>query len=203
MVESKWGREPHVLIHPTFNTPTFYGKHVKYYKLTISPDEIIEDMKKKISHCSYTKRMHNQHNEALVYHAETNNLQAVWNLSHTSMCVTPEATNKDKQTILIIAAKNNNLELIKALKDYDADINKQDIYGKTALHLATENEYFSIIPTLLDYRNCDINITDNSGKTALEECYEFQQLTPIQYALKRCAKPTKIAEKDFWRTMNA
>ena len=70
-------------------------------------------------------------------------------------------------TPLHVATIFANLEIIKLLHEKGAQINKQDVYGKTPLILAVENKKGEEIVKFLMSVGADIKYADMSGKTAV------------------------------------
>lgn len=75
---------------------------------------------------------------------------------------------KNQETKIIFAAKNNNKELLKLLLRFDkSEIDKQDLVGNTPLHYAVGKNNQEIIELLL--KNCAlVNIKNVFAKTSLE-----------------------------------
>lgn len=48
IIESKWGYNRKILIHPIYHVPMSYGNNVSYYRVIKTKDEITQDMKKKL-----------------------------------------------------------------------------------------------------------------------------------------------------------
>ena len=70
-------------------------------------------------------------------------------------------------TVIHTAAENDNLEVIKTLLTYDADLrHATDNFGSTLLHTAAANNSLEVIKTLLTH-DADINATNNFGWTPL------------------------------------
>lgn len=77
----------------------------------------------------------------------------------------PNLKNNNRKTPLMLACEyNKNIEVIAALIDITNDINIQDNFGNTALHLACINNKYDIIKILLN-GHADINITNDDNET--------------------------------------
>ena len=76
---------------------------------------------------------------------------------------------KDKNylTPVLIAARNNRLDILKKLIDADADINSQTNNGTTALIMASVNNNLDIVKELLKHPNIKPNIINVNGLSAL------------------------------------
>jgi ankyrin repeat protein len=84
---------------------------------------------------------------------------------------TPDPVNKpDKRwgglTPLLFAAREGNLETVKALLEAGVDVNQTSEYGWTALLVATQNRYYRMGVFLLD-RGADPNVANEGGWTPL------------------------------------
>ena len=79
----------------------------------------------------------------------------------------PDSKDENGNTILIIAAQNNNKRIIKIALRYGAQINMQNILGNTALHFAKEFKYYNIFEYLIK-KGADPNITNLRGLKAKE-----------------------------------
>jgi len=74
--------------------------------------------------------------------------------------------DENKDTLLMYAADNNQLNAVKALAQNTA-VNLQNQYGYTALMYAAENGFIDIVKYLINESNTDINITSVDENTAL------------------------------------
>ena len=63
----------------------------------------------------------------------------------------------------------DDLEAFEALIDAGADVNMQNKYGETLLHIAIRRDRRAMVQKLLD-SGADINRADNPGWTPLMEC---------------------------------
>ena len=77
-----------------------------------------------------------------------------------------DAIDKDGDTVLLRAARDNQLGLVKDLVEKHADVNIPDLGGRTALHLAVCNNNLEMIKFLVQHGS-DINKANNRGRTAL------------------------------------
>ena len=104
---------------------------------------------------------------------------------------------------------NNDLEGFKKLIDPLDDVNIQDKYGWTPLHLAIRRGREEMVRYLVEEKNADINIQDNSGWTPLMEAimddfpsivkYLVDKGADLSIANKRGATAPMLAQK-FGRT---
>jgi ankyrin repeat protein len=70
-------------------------------------------------------------------------------------------------TPLMAATVKRNTELVKLLLEKNANPNKTDVNGSTALHFSVIFSYEDIVKLLID-ANADKNIKDNRGKSAID-----------------------------------
>lgn len=73
----------------------------------------------------------------------------------------------DRNTLLMIAAEKEQIEVVDALLDRGADANLQNDEGRTALHIAVGKNYVPIVTRLLEVPDIELNTTNNNGSTAL------------------------------------
>lgn len=75
--------------------------------------------------------------------------------------------NSKGRTALMIACNNVDAKVIYAFLDSYADVNLQDIEGKTAFMELCEFGYDSLVIEMLSKANVDVNLQDNQGVSAL------------------------------------
>ncbi len=95
----------------------------------------------------------------------------------------PNSQDKSLKTPLMEAA-NKDLETVKLLISYKANPNIQAANGTTALMLATNNVASKEIAKYLIDSGADVNLIDNSLKTALTWATEANNLTVIKALIK-------------------
>ena len=84
------------------------------------------------------------------------------------------------------AAFSGNLEVVRILIEYDADVNARDVDGYTPLYVASERENLqggSVLRLLLEH-GADINARTNSGRTALHRASSFGILEAVRLLLE-------------------
>lgn len=79
----------------------------------------------------------------------------------------PDSKDQNGNTLLIIAAQNDNKRILKLCLRYGARINMQNSMGNTALHFATEYKYENIYNYLIQ-KGADTTIKNLRGKKATE-----------------------------------
>ena len=81
-------------------------------------------------------------------------------------------TDYKERTPFLLACKLGNIDIVNILLKNDInniiDINHNNIHGNTPLILAAKYEHFSVIKKLLEFKNIDINKTNNDNECALE-----------------------------------
>ena len=109
-------------------------------------------------------------------------------------------------TYLMIAIKNNNTELAKALIDDGADINIQDNYGNNAFLEYAFDGHTETAKLLID-NGADINIQDINGLTALIEAANYRYTETVATLLEQGAdlpddksKIISTMKKESWWT---
>jgi ankyrin repeat protein len=85
-----------------------------------------------------------------------------------SLGANPDIKNNEGYTPLFYAVLCQNFDAVRLLIKYNANLNIQENYGKTVLHLAVEQPDYSI--EIIDYllrKGVDKTILDNQQRTAL------------------------------------
>lgn len=87
------------------------------------------------------------------------------------------------------AASKGNLEIVKLLTSYknDLQIDKRDLYGNTALHLACEEDRQEEAMELLRF-GASIELTNKERKTPLDLCNTYLHrliITKFPHLLKK------------------
>ncbi|SFV61405.1 inversin protein alternative isoform, putative [hydrothermal vent metagenome] len=82
---------------------------------------------------------------------------------------------------------NNDIEGFKKLMDSLEDVNLQDKYGWTPLHLAIRRGREEMVRYLVEEKGADINIQDTSGWTPLMEAImdDFEEI--VKYLVQKGA----------------
>lgn len=75
--------------------------------------------------------------------------------------------DQDKNSFLIIATKNNSVEICEYILNRGCDVNYQNQYDNTALHYAVSFKYFTIINLLLKFK-ADEMVKNINGNTPWE-----------------------------------
>ena len=77
-----------------------------------------------------------------------------------------EAKDIDGQTALHVACMNGHIDVVKALLEKGANVEKKDGLKWTALMFASHDGHTNIVTMLLDH-GANVNAEDNGGRTAL------------------------------------
>ncbi|MDR0288956.1 MAG: ankyrin repeat domain-containing protein [Rickettsiales bacterium] len=97
-------------------------------------------------------------------------------------------------TLLHIAAASDDDSVMQALIKAGADVNTEDNYGITPLHLAAQNGHKNAIGTLLKAKRINVNAKDQYGKTPLHLATAKNHNDAIEALLK--AKRIDVNAKD-------
>ncbi len=85
--------------------------------------------------------------------------------------MSPNKFNNDTDdSYLILATRCSYIDIINLLITYGADVNHQNILGKSALHVAAERKNLDILKALI-IAGADINLADKKGRKPLD-CIE-------------------------------
>ena len=106
-----------------------------------------------------------------------------------------KATNLDPKSLqLLIAAQDGDLEVVKRLIGEKANIETKDDYGRTALHVAAENEQAEVATFLIE-AGADLEArTDNALRV-------YWQSTPLMIAAQWGSTPLLLAVAQRNQTM--
>ena len=104
--------------------------------------------------------------------------------------VTPNVTDKDDNTPLIISAANGDLESVKSLISYRANVNVKNKYGMTPLLYAVKGKYWDVAEYLIN-NGAKINASNIYGQNALFWAAYHGNATMVHDLLMRGADYTK------------
>ena len=102
------------------------------------------------------------------------------------------ARNKSGDTALIIAADNENLDVVRTLLNENVNPALNDKNGNNALILAAKNGYLDVVDVILRKKNL-INSTGRHKRTALMAAAENGHVQVVKLLIKKGAK---ISAKD-------
>ena len=87
--------------------------------------------------------------------------------------------NKERELALHKACCHS-LEIVQLVSN--CNVNSQNVYGDTPLHLACENNKCDIVKHLIEVRKCDINIPNGKGELGIHiACRQSQELVKLLY----------------------
>ncbi|MBP7283433.1 MAG: ankyrin repeat domain-containing protein [Leptospiraceae bacterium] len=111
--------------------------------------------------------------------------------------VNVNATDSREMTPLLIAAGDNNLEMVKLLVEAGADVNrKHKETGKNALIQAASNGHLDILRYLLARPGVLVNAKDKEGKTALIHAVFNARKDAVNLLLDNKANPNARTNVD-------
>jgi len=109
--------------------------------------------------------------------------------------------NKDEKiSTLMIVIVNNNIEIFKKMLLLNPDLNTQNIYGETALHIAIQEDNFEIIDNIINYKNYKLNynLVNLLGFTPLHLILNkiLGKINIDNYDIKKFLKKTNLNIQD-------
>ncbi|OZJ02264.1 hypothetical protein BZG36_04694 [Bifiguratus adelaidae] len=93
------------------------------------------------------------------------------------------AVNQEGKTVLLVAARKGNNDLINYLLDLGSDVDHTDDEGNTALHYASAWGNIQCMETLV-YRGCNVSLKNHSGWTALDYAFSNQVASIFKEIIK-------------------
>ena len=96
---------------------------------------------------------------------------------------------KKADTLLHIAVRECNLDLVEELLAAGANVNAKDSEGQTPLHLVARRGHLGILKCLLD-NQADVNAIANNSQTALHVASRYGQLGVARWLLVNRARPS-------------
>ena len=112
--------------------------------------------------------------------------------------ISPDSKDQFGNTLLIVAAQNNNKRILKICLRYGAQINMQNLMGNTALHFAKQYGYSEIFEYLI-IKGADPNIKNLRGIPAREGLYNKSE---EQLFLGKGLIPNNSKEKNLNNKFN-
>eukprot|EP00833_Pecoramyces_ruminatium_P015971 jgi/Orpsp1_1/1190003/evm.model.d7180000076047.1 len=111
------------------------------------------------------------------------------NPNNGKILVNINSRDKNGDTALIIASDKGNLEAVRWLLEYKADLTLKDANGDNALIRGAEKGHFDVVEELL-FRKANINSTGQHKKTALMAAAENGHIRVVKLLIKKRAKVT-------------
>jgi len=99
------------------------------------------------------------------------------------------ARNKNGDIPLILASDLGNLETVRLLLEYKADLSLKDAHGNNALIRAAQKGHLDVVEELL-FRQANINSTGQHKRTALIAAAENGHIRVVKLLIKKGAKVT-------------
>ena len=93
-------------------------------------------------------------------------------------------TDNSGKSALHYCARNGSCQFFEYFLNLGSDINQRTTSGQNCLHLAAEGGYMDLCKKLTDKYKFDINITDNSGKSALHYCIGKENYQLFDYLVE-------------------
>lgn len=97
-----------------------------------------------------------------------------------------EGSFNEEHTLLQLAVRIDDLDIVNRLLQKGAEIDKANEYGKTPLILAVLDNRIDILKLLLD-KGADVNKADNSGMTPLLHAAREGRSECVELLLEKCA----------------
>ncbi|XP_060560051.1 rabankyrin-5-like, partial [Ruditapes philippinarum] len=92
---------------------------------------------------------------------------------------------RDGQTPLHLSCAWGLEMVVQCLMEFGAEVNTQDVDGKTPVHIAIENQHTVIISLLLSHPNLDLNLRDKNGLTPFAAAMTTKNNKAAQSILNR------------------
>ncbi|XP_050308877.1 putative ankyrin repeat protein RF_0381 [Anthonomus grandis grandis] len=97
-----------------------------------------------------------------------------------------------EKTAFLLAAESGQLDTIKLLEKYRAEITLRTSKGNTALHLAAKNNHLNVVKYLIEEKGFKIDEENIYGDTALNKAANDGALECIIYLINKDANVLKI-----------
>ena len=95
---------------------------------------------------------------------------------------------KTKSTPLRCVCRHGNLETIRYLIENGADVHARNDKNETNLMVSANYNHLDVVTYLIDEFNCDINATDDDGRSSLYDAVYCQSFPMAKYLLERGAR---------------
>ena len=171
VILSKWGLAPEILEHKLFETPSTYGTIISFFilKPEFKNDEthFLKDLQQKISLSPYIKKSISILQKMLLHLANGKNFNSPYcqifndqkTIHNKTLYLLKAAMGLSintfraltKETVLMLATKRNDLEMMQLFLSMNASTERRDINGNTALMIAERAGYYNAVKLLKEY----------------------------------------------------
>lgn len=160
IIKSKWGFAKYILEHKLFEAPKSYGTKVSFFILKPEYQNnrslFLKNLQAQISKSLSIQRAITENEIILLQIANQENIADMILLIYTAHRLLKECIGlsintfnlQTKETILLLATKRNNINLIHLFLSMGADKTTTDINGYTALMIAKQNNFVDAIQLL-------------------------------------------------------
>ena len=116
----------------------------------------------------------------------------------------PSSKPSSKMTAIITSdqffskVRHNHIDIVQAAIDQGFDVNSRDDRGNTGLIISCQNNLKKMASILIDSGECDVNIVNKQGKTALDYCDILKYRDLAYYLVLQGAENAELdAMEDF------
>jgi ankyrin repeat protein len=115
-----------------------------------------------------------------------------WLLGHK---LTIDCVDSIDATPLLYAVSQNCEDAVVYLLGKGANVNRKDMYNKSALLISLKNKYYKIVDHLVMF-NCNANIRGTKGATALHYLAQEGDLEGVRYLVEKCQASPQRRDND-------
>ncbi|XP_043468716.1 ankyrin-1-like [Leptopilina heterotoma] len=112
------------------------------------------------------------------------------------------STGRPKKSILSLAIEKGNVEILKIILKYKPDLNDQNSNGLRPLHQACLSNNLQIISTLINVKNCNLNVETKDEQTPLSLAVKNNLSSVVSLLLTKGAK-YQLADDDGKTILNS
>ncbi len=104
-------------------------------------------------------------------------------------------TNQYGETLLHVACRYGQLEIVKMLVDMGATVSEKDQYGCTPALVAAKGNHSEVVLALVNELGCDSNTEDGRGCTLLHEACRHGWLEIVRILISMGAAVNKVSRE--------